>query len=110
MEHAFQHESDTRAIWVCSTLARIDLGVCYHPLKPICGPRRLECTFAQDPSSEDLGTTVWDASIVLAKYIEKVFGPKMARGCFVLVKECKSWTLQHDFVAPEHSTLVCLFS
>eukprot|EP00882_Tetradesmus_deserticola_P020392 GHRQ01022031.1.p1 GENE.GHRQ01022031.1~~GHRQ01022031.1.p1 ORF type:complete len:180 (+),score=67.43 GHRQ01022031.1:225-764(+) len=26
---------------------------------------------AQDPSSEHLGTTVWDASIVLAKYLEK---------------------------------------
>lgn len=26
---------------------------------------------AQDPSSNNLGTTVWDASIVLAKYIEK---------------------------------------
>ncbi|KAL4448418.1 hypothetical protein ABPG75_005637 [Micractinium tetrahymenae] len=26
---------------------------------------------AQDPSSHNLGTTVWDASIVLAKYIEK---------------------------------------
>jgi hypothetical protein len=29
---------------------------------------------AQDPSSEHLGTTVWDASIVLAKYFEKVCG------------------------------------
>lgn len=27
---------------------------------------------AQDPNSEHLGTTVWDASIVLAKYFEKV--------------------------------------
>eukprot|EP00878_Enallax_costatus_P039629 GHUV01045490.1.p1 GENE.GHUV01045490.1~~GHUV01045490.1.p1 ORF type:complete len:172 (+),score=20.38 GHUV01045490.1:270-785(+) len=26
---------------------------------------------AQDPNSEHLGTTVWDASIVLAKYFEK---------------------------------------
>lgn len=26
----------------------------------------------QDPSSEHLGTTVWDASIVMAKYFEKV--------------------------------------
>ena len=26
----------------------------------------------QDPSSQNLGTTVWDASIVLAKYLEKV--------------------------------------
>uniref|UniRef100_A0A1D1ZWE0 Protein N-lysine methyltransferase METTL21A n=1 Tax=Auxenochlorella protothecoides TaxID=3075 RepID=A0A1D1ZWE0_AUXPR len=28
-------------------------------------------TFAQDPNSENLGTTVWDASIVLAKFLEK---------------------------------------
>lgn len=27
---------------------------------------------AQDPSSHNLGTTVWDASIVMAKYFEKV--------------------------------------
>lgn len=27
---------------------------------------------AQDPNTEHLGTTVWDASIVLAKYLEKV--------------------------------------
>lgn len=27
---------------------------------------------AQDPNSEHLGTTVWDASIVLAKFFEKV--------------------------------------
>ena len=60
----------------------------------------MECTFAQDPSSEDLGTTVWDASIVLAKYIEKVFGHKMTRGCLFLVKERRSWMLQQDFVAP----------
>lgn len=26
----------------------------------------------QDPNSENLGTTVWDASIVLAKFLEKV--------------------------------------
>jgi hypothetical protein len=29
-------------------------------------------TLAQDPSSYNLGTTVWDASIVLAKWLEKV--------------------------------------
>lgn len=33
---------------------------------------------AQDPNSNNLGTTVWDASIVLAKYIEKV-GPARCR-------------------------------
>lgn len=27
---------------------------------------------SQDPSSMNLGTTVWDASIVLAKFLEKV--------------------------------------
>eukprot|EP00955_Chlamydomonas_euryale_P088962 364426-Chlamydomonas_euryale.AAC.28 len=27
---------------------------------------------SQNPASEHLGTTVWDASIVLAKYLEKV--------------------------------------
>ncbi len=27
---------------------------------------------AQDPSSEHLGTTVWDSSVVLAKWMEKV--------------------------------------
>lgn len=29
---------------------------------------------AQDPNSQHLGTTVWDSSIVLAKYLEKVRG------------------------------------
>lgn len=28
---------------------------------------------AQNPSSEHLGTTVWDASVVLAKWMEKVW-------------------------------------
>lgn len=31
----------------------------------------IEFQLAQDPSSHNLGTTVWDASIVLAKYLEK---------------------------------------
>ncbi|PSC70389.1 lysine methyltransferase METTL21D isoform X1 [Micractinium conductrix] len=31
----------------------------------------IELQLAQDPNSNNLGTTVWDASIVLAKYIEK---------------------------------------
>ncbi|KAI3426281.1 hypothetical protein D9Q98_008654 [Chlorella vulgaris] len=31
----------------------------------------IEFQLAQDPASNNLGTTVWDASIVLAKYIEK---------------------------------------
>ena len=34
---------------------------CRHPFK-----------LAQDPNSQHLGTTVWDSSIVLAKYLEKV--------------------------------------
>lgn len=34
--------------------------------------RRVNLRLAQDPNSEHLGTTVWDASIVLAKYFEKV--------------------------------------
>lgn len=33
--------------------------------------RRIDFQLAQDPNSSNLGTTVWDASIVLAKYIEK---------------------------------------
>ena len=31
----------------------------------------IDFQLAQDPNSSNLGTTVWDASIVLAKYIEK---------------------------------------
>ena len=34
--------------------------------------RRHPFKLAQDPNSQHLGTTVWDASIVLAKYLEKV--------------------------------------
>ncbi len=34
-------------------------------------PCSIEFQLAQDPSSHNLGTTVWDASIVLAKYLEK---------------------------------------
>ena len=39
---------------------------------PTSWPCRLDFQLAQDPNSSNLGTTVWDASIVLAKYIEKV--------------------------------------
>ena len=31
----------------------------------------VELRLQQDPSSHNLGTTVWDASIVLAKFLEK---------------------------------------
>ena len=34
---------------------------------------------SQDPSSLNLGTTVWDAAIVLAKFLEKVRG-QLCRG------------------------------
>jgi hypothetical protein len=33
---------------------------------------RLEIRLSQNPSSLNLGTTVWDASIVMAKFFEKV--------------------------------------
>jgi predicted nicotinamide N-methyase len=33
--------------------------------------RSVTLRLAQDPNSEHLGTTVWDASIVLAKYLER---------------------------------------
>lgn len=33
---------------------------------------RTPLRLTQNPSSEHLGTTVWDASIVLAKYFERV--------------------------------------
>lgn len=36
---------------------------------------RVQFRLSQDPNSENLGTTVWDASIVLAKYLEKVCSP-----------------------------------
>lgn len=36
---------------------------------------RVQFRLSQDPNSENLGTTVWDASIVLAKYLEKVCLP-----------------------------------
>jgi predicted nicotinamide N-methyase len=32
---------------------------------------RVDICLSQDPNSHNLGTTVWDASIVLAKYLEK---------------------------------------
>lgn len=40
---------------------------------------------SQDPSSLNLGTTVWDASIVLAKYLEKV-----------RADHAKAWVDMHD--------------
>ncbi len=49
----------------------------FLPVVPCAAPRALPSVrsitlqLAQDPSSNNLGTTVWDASIVLAKYIEK---------------------------------------
>lgn len=42
-----------------------------QPLLPSCA-RRHTFKLAQDPNSQHLGTTVWDSSIVLAKYLEKV--------------------------------------
>lgn len=46
------------------------------PASPLPTPRRarrsVTLRLAQDPSSENLGTTVWDASIVMAKFLEKV--------------------------------------
>lgn len=35
-------------------------------------PHRMTFRLSQDPNSQHLGTTVWDASIVLAKYLQKV--------------------------------------
>lgn len=40
--------------------------------RPCC---RIDFQLAQDPNSSNLGTTVWDASMVLAKYIEKASDP-----------------------------------
>jgi hypothetical protein len=40
---------------------------------------------SQDPSSLHLGTTVWDASIVLAKWLEKVKGGRKLETSMVLV-------------------------
>ncbi len=37
---------------------------------------RSTLNLVQNPSSEHLGTTVWDASIVLAKWMEKVGAPE----------------------------------
>ena len=39
------------------------------------GGCRKTLRLAQDPNSQNLGTTVWDASIVLAKWLEKVTAP-----------------------------------
>ena len=50
---------------------------CAPPLPPCFpSPARRSITFqlAQDPNSHNLGTTVWDASIVLAKWLEKAGG------------------------------------
>ena len=40
-----------------------DLSCCRH-----------QWALAQDPNSQHLGSTVWDASIVFAKYLEQVSG------------------------------------
>jgi hypothetical protein len=45
-------------------------------LEAVC---RYDLTLKQDPNSHHLGLTVWDASIVLAKYLEQV------RPCRVLL-------------------------
>lgn len=44
------------------------------PTPPCQHTCRVNLRLAQDPNSEHLGTTVWDASIVLAKFFEKVCG------------------------------------
>ena len=52
-----------------------------------CVIGRQDLVMEQSPESEHLGTTVWDSSIVVAKYFEKVIitgaGPRMSlvHGC-----------------------------
>lgn len=52
---------------------RVDIELFGYPL-----------TLSQDPNSQHLGTTVWDASIVFAKYLEKnsrkKFAPALMKG------------------------------
>jgi len=46
--------------------------LCCQPPPPVSHYCRHPFKLAQDPNSQHLGTTVWDSSIVLAKYLEKV--------------------------------------
>jgi hypothetical protein len=57
---------------------------------------RITLRLAQDPSSEHLGTTVWDASIVMAKYFEKVsLLPNMAHHSSSSVAHQHAATAEH---------------
>jgi hypothetical protein len=53
---------------------------------------------AQDPNSEHLGTTVWDASIVLAKFFEKV-GTEVVSGVLGLCPSRRSIRLLRQAVS-----------
>ena len=48
---------------------RLGISRTWRPCAQLC---RHELRILQDPSSMHLGLTVWDASIVCAKYLEKV--------------------------------------
>ena len=72
MEHTLLHNCQSRALWV---------GPCPVPVQhsdPELSALRCQChcrhhwALAQDPNSQHLGSTVWDASIVFAKYLEQV--------------------------------------
>lgn len=56
---------------VCA-LGRFNAHACARQALMKAHTRSVTLRLAQDPSSENLGTTVWDASIVMAKYFEKV--------------------------------------
>ena len=76
MEHPLQHDGRAGGVRVsvCLAMSRHTHNSTFPSSQPAvhCSPCRHTFKLAQDPNSNILGTTVWDSSIVLAKYLEKV--------------------------------------
>ena len=83
LEHTLFHDRGAGAVWVRGRTSVACLGAAWDApntrVQPpaACAPPccRIDLQLAQDPNSSNLGTTVWDASMVLAKYIEKASDP-----------------------------------
>lgn len=73
MEHTSIDISLSRAIWVRAWNPAIPSeGLIDNLIDVPVFSSRSEIRLSQNPSSMNLGTTVWDASIVMAKFLEKV--------------------------------------
>jgi hypothetical protein len=74
-------DRDSDIARVSSSIGRLnDVGTASLEVQFEFGP----VTIYQDPNSRNCGTSVWDASVVLSKYIEKAYYGNRLKGKRVL--------------------------